>query len=1213
MASSPSGRMTSLSGDDSSLPLIHDPEAAAGSSYPGLDEAPTQVKPHSALLAAGALPEAGNVSPHVLGARLDHFELLDSIGVGGMGRVFRSRDTRLDRLVALKVLSPELSNDPEICRRFEQEAKAAARLDDRHFARVYFFGFDKGLRYIAMEYVEGENIRQKIQKSGRLSVALVVNIGIQIARGLSHAASCGVVHRDIKPSNIILTPDGTAKLVDMGLARNFFQQSSPASELTQAGVTLGTFDYISPEQALDPRDADVRSDIYSLGCTLYHALTGRPPFNKGSALQKILQHQNDAVPDPRRFAPDLPEPVVAILLKMLAKEPKDRYQHPAELIDDLRAVAGLLDVPLPDEQGYSAVYRPQTHFWENQVSWLAPLVVLFAAIGIYAWIDKPSQPMLPLTPAIKPTVEDTAVPSNAPASAPRPAPELLKPKESASSKPVVEDTLRPLKSILVAADQDLFSAIKQAEPGTALRLTGTKYVISATSTKDSTGTSQLIIDKRLRIEPAFENGLVEIVLQSNSWPTPQETSLVGSSLIRVRKERVEFHRIAWIVESPVESSVPRSIFSIMGGGLHMNDCFLRVGNIAREQPIAAIQIESSESRQEASFEARQSFFLGADEVIRVLSNAGVRIELIECGMDQLSRLPFRLEGLGDVAFAIEHSTVRTTASTMFRIQRFGGVRLQVHDSVFSTSSRLTNRPAVFAEFTTDGSWPNADDHWWSGRENLLQGFNPLTILRGGSPIATSLGQARQLGFEETSLTAVESQQMIWMSDTDKPLPLSAETGLEAVSRLRLKSEFQGRGSEPIGFRISPWGDIYATAPEVVETPSASNSTPESVSPVPLPTPAKPSVVIVDPSAKASIDAGIFNKLMQACDSVTSEATIEIRANGAVSATDVVISAPRVTIRAAAGYSPILVLDGTKAGSEPSASMIRVSSQSKLEVHGLPMVARTDGEKDVAVFDIEAGGEVAIDDSPIHIDIEQMRSRATLAQWRPGSSNTSAPAKIRLSRSSVRTSGNIVRLMGSGGFETELTDSFLLSARPFLTMSSNAASPAGSFAALSLNRCTLLLGESLVSMSADRAGAELPKLERLDVNESLILGYGSSPLFSIATNSGSKIPLPKWTGKDAFITGFAIVWGEVALDMTAAASGARRQLGPEDWRKELNLNDVVSRFGLSEPFSLSGGNIANQQPPTLLMLRRAGYPVDAPRPMGVSAQFLPIEPAPGAVR
>ncbi len=153
----------------------------------------------------------------------------------------------------------------------------------------------------------------------------MINVGVQIAQGLAHAASCGVVHRDIKPSNIILTPDGTAKLVDMGLARNFFQQSSPASELTQAGVTLGTFDYISPEQALDPRDADVRSDIYSLGCTLYHAITGQPPFSKGSALQKILQHQNDSVPDPRRWVPDLPESIVSVLNKMLAKDPKDRY------------------------------------------------------------------------------------------------------------------------------------------------------------------------------------------------------------------------------------------------------------------------------------------------------------------------------------------------------------------------------------------------------------------------------------------------------------------------------------------------------------------------------------------------------------------------------------------------------------------------------------------------------------------------------------------------------------------------------------------------------------------------------------------------------------------------------------------------------------------------------------------------------------------------
>ena len=1201
----------SLSGDDSSLPLIQDPESGAGSSFPGLDEAPTQVKPHSALLAAGALPDASDVAPHVLGARLDHFELLDSIGVGGMGRVFRSRDTRLDRLVALKVLSPELSNDPEICRRFEQEAKAAARLDDRHFARVYFFGFDKGLRYIAMEYVEGENIRQKIQKIGRLSVAMVVNIGIQIARGLSHAASCGVVHRDIKPSNIILTPDGTAKLVDMGLARNFFQQSSPASELTQAGVTLGTFDYISPEQALDPRDADVRSDIYSLGCTLYHALTGRPPFNKGSALQKILQHQNDAVPDPRRFAQDLPEPVVAILMKMLAKEPKDRYQHPAELIDDLRAVANLLEVPLPDEQGYAAVIRTQSHFWESQFSWVAPLVVLLAAVGIYAWLDRPSAPLSPSPPAMKGTAEDTAVPSNASTVVERPAPEIMKP--TVPAKPVVEDTLRALKSVLVPADQDFLTALRQAESGTALRLTGTRYVISGT--KDAVGANQLILDKRLRVEPAFENGLVEIVLQSNTWPSVQEASLSGSSLFRIRKERVEFRRLAWIVESPVESGLPRALFSVMGGSLHMDDCFIRVGNVAREQPMAAVQIESSENRQDGTFEARQCFFLGADEVLRVLSNGGVRIELIECGMDQLSRPPFRLEGLGDVTFALDHSTVRTSASTMFRIQRFGGVRLQVHDSVFSTSTRTTSRPAVFAEFTTDGSWPNADDHWWTGRENLLHGFNPLTILRAGSPIATSLGQARQLGFEEAALTPVEGQQTIWMSDSDKPLALTAETGLEAVSRLRLRPEFQGRGSEPIGFRLSPWGDIYATTPEVTEAPATAPTEPSPVAPVPAT--AKPSVLIVDPVAKAASEPGVYSRLRQACDGLTTETTIEIRANGVVPTSDVVVNAPHVTIRAAAGFSPILLLDGTKAGSEPTASMFRVSSRSKLDVQGIPLVARTDGEHDVAIFNVEPGGEIAVEDSPIHVDIEQMRSRAAIARVVvPSPMSPTAlgsPAKIRMARSSARSSGYMIRVGGTGSVDITIADSFLLSARPFLAMNSDAAPTAPPVASLTLSRSTLLLGDSLVSMTGDHERAELPRLDRLEVTECLLLGYGSGPLLSVAANNAVKTPLPRWTGKDTFVAGYATVWGEVALDMSAATNGSRRQLTPDEWRKELELSDAACRFGLTEPFSLSGGNIANQQPPTLLMLRRAGYPADVSRPIGVAAQFLPIEPAPGSIR
>ncbi len=267
------------------------------------------------------------------GRRLAHFELIEPIGVGGMAAVLRARDTQLDRFVALKILPPEMASDPENVARFHQEARAAARLDHETIARVFYCGEDQSLHFIAFEFVEGENLRALIDRRGPLPVQEALHYMLQVATGLAHAAERGVVHRDIKPSNIIISPNGRAKLVDMGLARNLGRH--PDDGLTQSGVTLGTFDYISPEQALEPRDADVRSDIYSLGCTFYHALTGRAPVPEGTAARKLHHHQHVPPIDPRQLNPDIPDDVAAILGRMMSKDPRQRYQRPEHLVQHL--------------------------------------------------------------------------------------------------------------------------------------------------------------------------------------------------------------------------------------------------------------------------------------------------------------------------------------------------------------------------------------------------------------------------------------------------------------------------------------------------------------------------------------------------------------------------------------------------------------------------------------------------------------------------------------------------------------------------------------------------------------------------------------------------------------------------------------------------------------------------------------------------------------
>ncbi|MFT3789262.1 MAG: protein kinase [Tepidisphaeraceae bacterium] len=288
-----------------------------------------------------------------LHGRLGGYEIVQKLGQGGMGSVYLARQLSLDRTVAIKTLAPHLAQDASFVARFSREAFAAAQLSHHNVVQIHDIGEDRGHYFFSMEFVEGQNLGHVVESEGKVEPGTAVGYILQAARGLKAAHDLGMIHRDVKPENMMLNDQGIVKVADLGLVKRKGdkeltdvgdakpQTTSDAPHQTHINTSMGTPAYIAPEQAMDAAHVDQRADIYSLGCTLYDLITGRPPFSGRTAEEVITKHLRDPVPPPERIVKNLSPALSGIIQKMVAKKPEDRYQTMAEVIKELERYLGV--------------------------------------------------------------------------------------------------------------------------------------------------------------------------------------------------------------------------------------------------------------------------------------------------------------------------------------------------------------------------------------------------------------------------------------------------------------------------------------------------------------------------------------------------------------------------------------------------------------------------------------------------------------------------------------------------------------------------------------------------------------------------------------------------------------------------------------------------------------------------------------------------------
>jgi serine/threonine protein kinase len=743
----------------------------------------------------GTPPAPGPIPLPFPGELIDDFRLEAAIGAGGMGAVFRALDTKLDRHVALKLLPPDQASDGEVVRRFYQEGRSAAQLDHENIARVYSIGQDGYFHYIAFEYIEGATIRHRVEESGPLPVAEAVDFALQIAHALVHASQRGVVHRDIKPSNIIITPQGRAKLVDMGLARRFERGCDRG--LTQSGMTLGTFDYISPEQARDPRDVDVRSDLYSLGCTLFHMLTGRPPFPGGTVLQKLIQHQEEPPADVRTMNPAVPPELAAVITKLMAKDRDRRYQSPEQLVRDLLGLAGAVGLdraPRELEYWMAHGHRPTR---ERHLVWMLPALGFIVVItGLIWWGHEFSNPPLsaprraPATHHFQP--EELKIAGGPEVVDSRPTPDGI----GTEPKPVSAQPAY-LRTIPVNSNQDLLARLASAPRRSVIVLADDgPYQLSGGRAWSGRAPAALT-DADLTIKA--EAGVRPLLKFAADARLPDQPliSLLHFVGGHVRIEGLEFELDAEVTDEALAAIQGEDVeLTLQGCSFRRTDATESEGRDVAAVRIRMVRSRTGSGERPPAVVVDSCHFDGGQ--VAILAEGSADVLLRDCTMGPaIPSIWFdnaRSSAPVPVDFRLWHSSILAGTGPVFR---FDGclARAWVDDSVIAPAGRL---PATLVKVDEPRNLT------WRGRSNVYSRIaaylDPSGPDQQRSPI-TDFASWEQRGSEPREVGSLTSTTSVWDA-ADPLLALSQER--ENPTRVFLLSP-RLRSASDLGAQKGPFG------------------------------------------------------------------------------------------------------------------------------------------------------------------------------------------------------------------------------------------------------------------------------------------------------------------------------------------------------------------------------------------------------------------------